>query len=65
MTEIEAGVFQSEPLELKAGEELKCRQGAAWDVNFPAENVVVEADGTYIVQLNYDGEVGEVSLIAQ
>ena len=49
MTEIEAGVFQSEPLELKAGEELKCRQGAAWDVNFPAENVVV----------------GEVILIAQ
>ena len=41
MTEVEAGVFQSEPLELKAGEELKCRQGAAWDVNFPADNVVV------------------------
>ena len=65
MTEVEAGVFQSEVLELKAGEELKCRQGASWDVNFPADNVVVEADGSYIVQLTYDGEVGEVSLIAQ
>ena len=65
MTEVEAGVFQSEVLELKAGEELKCRQGAAWDVNFPADNVVVEADGSYIVQLTYDGENGEVILIAQ
>ena len=65
MTEVEAGVFQSEVLELKAGDELKCRQGASWDVNFPAENVKVEADGSYIVQLVFDGEVGEVSLIAQ
>ena len=65
MTEVEAGVFQSEVLELKAGDELKCRQGAAWDVNFPAENVKVEADGSYIVQLTYDGENGEVILIAQ
>ena len=65
MTEVEAGVFQSEVLELKAGDELKCRQGAAWDVNFPADNVKVEADGSYIVQLTYDGENGEVILIAQ
>ena len=65
MTEVEAGVFQSEVLELKAGEELKCRQGASWDVNFPADNVVVEADGSYIVQLTYDGENGTVELIAQ
>ena len=65
MTEVEPGVFQSEVLELKAGDELKCRQGAAWDVNFPAENVKVEADGSYIVQLTYDGENGEVILIAQ
>ena len=68
MTEVEAGVFQSEVLELKAGDELKCRQGAAWDVNFgdaAGENVKVEADGSYIVQLTYDGENGEVILIAQ
>jgi arabinogalactan oligomer/maltooligosaccharide transport system substrate-binding protein len=63
MTEVEDGVFQSEVLELKAGDELKCRQGASWDVNFPADNVVVEADGSYIVQLTYDGVNGEVTLI--
>ncbi len=65
MTEVEPGVFQSEVLELKAGDELKCRQGASWDVNFPAENVVVEADGSYIVQLTIDGDTGTVELIAQ
>ena len=56
MTE-DGGVFTSEPLELHAGEELKCRQGASWDVNYGADglngaNVVVEADGTYIVVLD-------------
>ena len=65
MTEAEAGVFQSEVLELKAGDELKCRQGGSWDVNFPADNVVVEADGSYIVQLTIDGDAGTVELLAQ
>jgi hypothetical protein len=65
MTETAEGTFQSEPLELKAGDELKCRQGASWDVNFPADNVVVEADGTYVVQLVVSGDSGEVTLIAQ
>ena len=65
MTEVEPGVFQSEVLELKAGDELKCRQGGSWDVNFPADNVVVEADGSYIVQLTVDGENGTVELLAQ
>ena len=68
MTEVEAGVFESEPLELHAGEELKCRQGASWDVNYGADglngaNVKVEADGTYKVQLNI--EAATVVLIAQ
>ena len=71
MTEVSAGVFESEPLELKAGEEFKVRQGASWDVNYGADgnlngpNVVVEADGTYIVRLTIDGEVGNIELIAQ
>ena len=62
MTE-NGGVFTSEPLELHAGEELKCRQGASWDVNYGADgqdgaNVVVEADGTYTVVLDLaDGTV--------
>ena len=63
MTEVEPGVFESEEMELHAGEELKCRQGASWDVNFPAENVVVEADGTYVVRLTVDA--GTVELIAK
>ena len=68
MTEVEPGTYQSEVLELKAGEEFKCRQGAAWDVNFGVEfngaNIVVEADGKYIVQLVWDGaEGGVITLI--
>ena len=37
MTEVSAGVYESNPLELKAGEEFKVRQGASWDVNFGVE----------------------------
>jgi len=68
MTEVSAGVYESNPLELKAGEEFKCRQGASWDVNFGVEfngaNVVVEADGTYIVRLTWDGaQAGNIELV--
>ena len=65
MTETESGIFQSEPLELHAGEELKVRQGKSWDVSFGngGENFVVEADGTYIVQ--FDSAAETVTLIAQ
>ena len=62
MTEVSAGVYESEALELKAGEEFKVRQGASWDVNFGVEfngaNIVVEADGSYIVRLTWDGAQG-------
>ena len=69
MTETETkGTYLSEVLELKAGEEFKCRQGASWDVNFGVEfngaNVVVEADGKYQVQLVWDGaENGTITLV--
>ena len=69
MTETETkGTYLSEALELKAGEEFKCRQGAAWDVNFGVEfngaNVVVEADGKYQVQLVWDGaQTGTITLV--
>ena len=68
MTEVEPGVYMSDVLELKAGEEFKVRQGASWDVNFGVEfngaNVVVEADGSYIVRLTWDGaQGGNVELI--
>ncbi len=70
MTEVSEGTYESAPLELKAGEEYKVRQGASWDVNFGAQgfnsetNYVVEADGTYKVQLVWDGaETGTVTLV--
>ena len=60
MTEIEPGVFKSEPLELKAGDQFKVRQGGSWDVNYGMKdgetvaggmdtNVVVPVDDTYTV----------------
>ncbi len=47
-------VFVSEPIEMKAGDEIKIRLGGAWDVNYGADgkdgaNIVIEADGTYVV----------------
>ena len=59
MTESGAS-WVSEPLELKAGDELKCRFGGSWDQNFPADNVKVEADGKYEVVL--DVAAGTVTL---
>lgn len=62
MTEVESGVWKSEPLELKAGEEFKVRANGAWDLSYGVDdgvansnngtNVKVEADGTYVVTLN-------------
>ena len=60
MKETEPGIFKSEPLELKAGDQFKVRQGASWDVNYGMKdgvtvaggmdtNVVVPADDTYTV----------------
>ena len=68
MTEGPDGTYTSDALELHAGEEFKVRQGASWDVNFGVEfnggNIIVEADGTYKVQLVWDGaQGGTVTLI--
>lgn len=69
MIEDPAGTFTSEVFELKAGETFKVRQGASWDVNFGADgfngaNFVVEADGSYKVQLVWDGaQTGTITLI--
>ena len=60
MKETEPGIFKSEPLELKAGDQFKVRQGASWDVNYGMKdgvtvaggmdtNVVVPVDDTYTV----------------
>ena len=67
MTEVEAGVFESEVLELHATEEFKVRSKADWTVNYGAEgardgaNIVVEADGNYKVQFVL--ETGMITLI--
>ena len=69
MTEEPAGTFTSDVLTLKAGEQFKVRQGASWDVNYGAngvaggDNIVVEADGNYRVQLVINGDSVSVTLI--
>ncbi len=57
------GEWLSPAYEMAAGTEFKVRQGQSWDNNFPANNFVVEADGTYIVK--FVEATGEVSLIPQ
>ncbi len=61
MTEVEPGIWKSEALELKAGEEFKCRANADWAVNMGVTdgvavqdggNLKVEADGTYVITLD-------------
>ncbi len=74
MTKKSDTVWESEPLELNAGEGFKVRQGASWDVQCGADgdmsgssaNIVVETTGTYIVRLTWDGgENASVELIPQ
>ena len=62
MVEVEPGVWKSDALELKSGEEFKVRANADWGVNMGVDadgvavqdgpNVKVEADGTYVITLN-------------
>ena len=67
MTEISDGVYQSAPLELKAGDEFKVRQGGSWDVNYGNDgnlngpNCVVDADGTYVITLTIVGAKGTIT----
>ena len=68
MTEDPENTWTSEPIEMKAGQEFKVRQGKSWDVNFGVEfngaNIVVEADGTYQVVMVWDGaQSAEITLV--
>ena len=73
MTEIEPGVWQSEPLELHAGEEFKVRKGASWDENYGMkdgvtvaggmDNAKVPADDTYTITINTN--IPELSFVNQ
>ena len=65
MEEVEPGVWKTtQPYEMEAGVEFKCRQGGSWDVAFPADNFKVEEAGTYYVVLTLDGDNGVVTLEA-
>lgn len=70
MTEDPAGTWTA-TVDFKAGDEFKVRQGLSWDVNFGADgvaggdNVKIEADGTYLVTLVYDGTNATLTCEAQ
>ena len=67
MTEIADGVWLSDDaFDLKAGTEFKCRQGLSWSVSYGNgdNNFVVEADGTYKIQLTISGDNGTIELVA-
>ena len=49
--------------DLTAGDEFKVRKGKAWDEAYPAENYVVEEDGTFFI--NLDTATWEVFLTAE
>lgn len=64
MTNDGNGIWTSnDAFEMAAGNEFKVRQGLSWDNNFPADNFVVEADGTYFVQ--FDANTETVSLVTK
>ena len=70
MTKVNDTTWESDVLELNAGEQFKVRQGASWDVNYGVggvaggDNITVETTGKYKVQLIIDGENVSVNLIA-
>lgn len=66
MTKIDDTTWESDAIELNAGEEFKIRKGAAWDVQVGADgvmktpevepaNIVVETSGKFVVQMIWDG----------
>ena len=68
MAETEKNVFESEILELHAGEEFKVRTNHSWETNFGSDgwggdNFIVTEDGHYIVRLDLNNEV--LSLVAR
>ncbi len=74
MTKKTDTTWESEVLELNAGEVFKVRQGASWDVQCGADgdmsgssaNITVETTGKYVVRLTWDGaDTASVELIPQ
>ena len=70
---IEPGVWQSEPMELHAGEEFKVRKGASWDENYGMkdgvtvaggmDNAKVPADDVYTITI--DTNIPELKFVNQ
>ncbi|MBO4452721.1 MAG: hypothetical protein J5793_02180 [Clostridia bacterium] len=54
-------------VELTAGAELKVRADGAWDYSWGdgEGNFTVEADGTYVVTITFEGETGTVTVTAK
>ena len=63
MKEIAPGIFQSDPIEMKAGNQFKVRQGASWSVNYGFDadgntkmdgqtNAKAPADDTYTITID-------------
>ena len=55
-------------VELKADNELKVRADGAWDNSWGTAdggNIKVEADGTYVVTIEFSGETGTVTVTAK
>lgn len=64
MTEVANGVYESAPMYLYAGEELKVRQGGSWDNNYGTDgrdgaNLVISSDGSYVIRLDLNWETIE------
>ena len=54
MTEVEPGVFTTDVVICGAGEEYKVRADAAWDVNYGITDGKIEADGNYVITLDFN-----------
>ena len=69
MKKVSDNTYETDVLALKAGEMYKVRQGAAWDVNYGVDgvpggdNISVEADGNYKIQLVLNGDAATINLI--
>ena len=72
MHEVAENVYETDVLDLVAGNEFKCRQGASWTVNYGSNgeidgpNCVVETSGKYVVRLTLLGsDKAKIELIPQ
>ena len=72
MHEVAEGVYETDVLDLVAGQEFKCRQGGSWTLNFGSDgkvdgpNCVVETTGKYVIRLTIlSADSARIELIAQ